>query len=88
MEKSAVLQTLLSSEKNRSLVTIKTIHAEKPLRGFVEKVLNQMIIVRSVSTSPLTLTFTEIESVMTSNLSHIERVLRIIRKTLHKHTRL
>lgn len=85
MDKSAVLQALVSSEKNRSLVTIKTIHAEKPLRGFVEKVLNQIIIVRPASASAVTLTFTDIESVITSNQSLAERVLRIIRKTLHKH---
>lgn len=87
MDKSALLKTLMLSEKNHSIVTIKTIHAEKPIRGFVEKVLNQMIILRSAAESLITLTFADIESVAASNQSHLERVFQNIRKTLHRRIR-
>ena len=84
MDRSTLLKALVSSEKNRSMVTIKTVHANQPITGLVEKVLNHIIILKSSASSPVTLTFADIESISDSNESHFDRLFQNVLKTLHK----
>jgi len=51
------------SEKNNSIVEIKLANTDKLVVGAVQKVLNQMIILKSATAQPITLTFGDIESV-------------------------
>ncbi len=64
MDKTALLQTLTLSEKNRSIVKIKIFKTDKPVIGAVQKVLNHIIILKSPASEPITLTFSDIESVI------------------------
>lgn len=63
MNRTALVEELVISEKNNSIVEIKLANTDKLVVGAVQKVLNQMIIVRSTSAEPITLTFADIESV-------------------------
>jgi len=87
MDKTAVVQTLVMSERNNSLIAIKIVNAEKPLIGAVQKVLNQVIIFKSAAAEPITLTFADIESV--NGLSHrrLGKVFLNISKNLHRRFR-
>ena len=83
MDKTAVVQTLVMSEKNHSIVSIKIVNADKPIIGAVQKVLNQVIILKPFTSQPITLTFSDIESVDRSSHSSISKLLRNLSKILH-----
>ena len=51
------------SEKNNSIVEIKIAKTDRLVVGAVQKVLNQIIILKSAAAEPITLTFGDIESV-------------------------
>jgi hypothetical protein len=85
MEKAALVETLVMSEKNNSVVRIKIFNTDKPVIGAVQKVLNQIIILKSVAAEPITLTFADIESVNQPPPTSIGRLLRNFEETLHKH---
>ena len=80
MDKEALVRTLVMSEKNRSKVTIRTINGDKPIVGAVQKVLNQMIILKSTTSAPVTLTFADILSVNGSSDSFLHRFFDFFRK--------
>lgn len=82
MDKAALVRTLVMSEKNHSKVTIRTLRHDKPLVGAVQKVLNQIIILKSAASTPITLTFADIVTVHGSAESLIDRLFRYFRKTL------
>ena len=63
MERTALVEELAISEKNNSIVEIKIINRDKRVVGAVQKVLNQIIILKSAAAEPITLTFSDIESV-------------------------
>jgi hypothetical protein len=63
MERTALVEELVMSEKNNSIVEIKVINKDKLVVGAVQKVLNQIIILKSAAAEPITLTFADIESV-------------------------
>jgi len=84
MDKTALVETLVMSEKNNSIVKIKVVHSEKPIVGAVQKVLNQIIILKSAAAEPITLTFADIQSVSGSQISLYERLLQNLPKTLHR----
>lgn len=88
MDKSALVQTLVMSEKNHSLVTIKVVNAEKPIVGAVQKVLNQIIILKSGAAQPITLTFGDIESVDGQASPVFARLCHKIQIYFHRHLRL
>jgi hypothetical protein len=88
MDKSALVKALIMSEKNRSTVTIKVINTEKPVVGAVQKVLNQIIILKSVASEPVTLTFGDIESVDGLSDSLFTRLCQNLFKTLHRRLRI
>lgn len=85
MEKAALVETLVKSEKNNSVVRIKIFNTDKPVIGAVQKVLNQIIILKSVAAEPITLTFADIEWVNQSPQMSIGGLLRNFTKTLHRH---
>ena len=64
MDKTAVLQALALSEKNRSTIKIKTFHSDKPVIGAVQKILSHIVILKSPASEAVTLTFADIESVI------------------------
>ncbi|HET9485826.1 MAG TPA: hypothetical protein VFO54_00245 [Chryseosolibacter sp.] len=66
MEKTAVVETLMMSEKNNSIVAIKIANTDKLIVGAVQKVLNHIIILKPAAAEPITLTFGDIESVTRS----------------------
>ena len=84
MDKTAVVQTLVMSEKNHSIVSIKIVNADKPIIGAVQKVLNQVIILKPFTSQPITLTFSDIESVNRSAHSSFFKLLGNLSKILHK----
>ena len=84
MDKSALVQTLVMSEKNHSIVKIKMVNMEKPIVGAVQKVLNQIIILKSSAAGPITLTFGDIESIKCSKSTIFSRLMHNISKTLHR----
>ena len=84
MDKSALVQTLVMSEKNHSLVSIKTINSAKPIVGAVQKVLNQIVIFKAAGPQPITLTFSDIESVNGSSNNYFARLLQKASQTLHR----
>lgn len=84
MDKSALVQTLAMSEKNHSMVTIKIINAEKPVIGAVQKVLNQVIILKSSADEQITLTFGDIEAVNGQSDSFFGKLIRNSSKILHR----
>ena len=84
MDKSTLVQTLIMSEKNNSIVEIKVIDNDKPIIGAVQKVLNHIIILKSVAAEPITLTFADIEFVSGSRKSFFRTVSRNFSKTLHR----
>ena len=88
MDRSALVKALMLSEKNRSTVTIKIANTEKPIVGAVQKVLNQIIILKSAASEPITLTFGDIVSVDRSPESVFTRLLQNVSKTLHRRLRL
>jgi hypothetical protein len=88
MDKSALVQTLAMSEKNHSMVTIKIINAEKPVIGAVQKVLNQVIILKSSADEQITLTFGDIEAVNGQSDSFFGKLIRNFSKILHRLLRL
>lgn len=63
MDKTTLISALLMSEKNNSVVAIKMINTDKLVVGAVQKVLNQIIILKSAAAHPITLTVGDIESV-------------------------
>jgi hypothetical protein len=67
MDKTTLVETLVLSEKNRSNVCIKVFNKSEPIVGAVQKVLNQMIILRPPAAQPITLTFADIECVTETN---------------------
>jgi len=83
MDKTALLQTLVMSEKNNSIVKIKIINSDKLVVGAVKKVLNQMIILKCAASEPITLTFADIESVNRSVTTSFSKLLQNFSKTLH-----
>jgi hypothetical protein len=85
MEKAALVETLVMSEKNNSVVRIKIFNIDKPVIGAVQKVLNQIIILKSVAAEPITLTFADIESVNQPGSTSFGGLLRNFTKILHKH---
>jgi hypothetical protein len=85
MEKAALVETLVMSEKNNSVVRIKIFNTDKPVIGAVQKVLNQIIILKSVAAEPITLTFADIESVNHPGSTSFGGLLRNFTKTLHRH---
>jgi hypothetical protein len=87
MDKSALVETLVLSEKNHSIVKIKIINTEKPIIGAVQKVLNQIIILKPAAAEPITLTFGDIESVNRSNTPFFTRLLQSLSKALPRATR-
>jgi hypothetical protein len=84
MDKTALVHSLVMSEKNNSIVKIKIINNEKPIVGAVQKVLNQIIILKSSRAEPITLTFGDIESVNGSSNSFFRKLLQNLSKTLHR----
>ena len=84
MDKSALVQTLVMSEKNHSIVKIKMVNMEKPIVGAVQKVLNQIIILKSSTAEPITLTFGDIESIKYSKVTIFSRLMQNISKTIHR----
>ncbi len=84
MDRSALVETLVMSEKNHSIVKIKMVNTEKPIVGAVQKVLNQIIILKPAATEAITLTFGDIESVNRSRISFLRRLLGNLSKTLHR----
>jgi hypothetical protein len=83
MNRSALVETLLRSEKTNSLVEIKVINRRKPLIGAVQKVLNQMIILKSASAEHITLTFSDIESVNSAQSASFRNFIQNFIRTLH-----
>ena len=63
MDKTALVETLALSEKNRSNVSIKVFNKSEPIVGAVQKVLSHIIILRPPAAQPITLTFADIECV-------------------------
>jgi len=84
MDKTAVVQTLVMSEKNHSVVRIKIVNTDKPIIGAVQKVLNQVIILKPFTSQPITLTFSDIESVNGSSDSFFMKLLQNFSKILHR----
>lgn len=84
MDKTALVDALVLSEKNHSIVKIKMVNIEKPIVGAVQKVMNQIIILKPSSAEPVTLTFGDIESVNGSRQTFLGRFRDIFSKTLHK----
>jgi hypothetical protein len=84
MDKTALVQTLALSEKNHSIVEIKIINRDKTIVGAVQKVLNQIIILKPASAEPITLTFADIESINGSTHNRFEKVFHNLYKTLHR----
>ena len=84
MDKTALVESLVISEKTNSIVKIKVVNTDKPIVGAVQKVLNQMIILKSAAAEPITLTFADIESVNGSPQSFFTRLCNNISKTLHR----
>lgn len=80
MDKAALVRTLVMSEKNHSKVTIKTISDDKPVVGAVQKVLNQIIILKSATSTAITITFADIVSVTLSADSFLDRLSSFFRK--------
>ena len=72
------------SEKNHSIVEIKIANTDKLVVGAVQKVLNQMIILKSPVSGQVTLTFADIESVTRQTHSFFEGILRTPVKILHR----
>ena len=87
MDKSALVETLVLSEKNHSIVKIKILNTEKPIVGAVQKVLNQIIILKPAAAEPITLTFGDIESVNRSHTPFFTRLLRTLSKRLSRAAR-
>jgi hypothetical protein len=84
MDKTALVQTLVMSEKTNSIVEIKIINIEKPVVGAVQKVLNQIIILKARGPEPITLTFGDIESVQGSSANFFRRLFQNLSKILHR----
>lgn len=87
MDKSALVETLILSEKNHSIVKIKMVNLEKPIVGAVQKVLNQLIILKPSAAEPITLTFGDIESVNDSQHTFLSHLREIFSKILHQQKR-
>ena len=83
MDRTALVEQLVMSEKNNSIVEIKITNTDRLVVGAVQKVLNQIIILKSAAAEPITLTFADIESVnrLTNNFfsGHV-RVLQNLLK--------
>lgn len=83
MDKTTLVATLVSSEKNHSKVSIKVFNKSEPIVGAVQKVLNHVIILRPAAALPITLTFADIECVTEARadetLNPISRFLRGLR---------
>jgi hypothetical protein len=82
MDKSTLFQTLLLSEQNHTVVKIKIINKKKPIVGAVQKVLNQIIILQSGSDQQVMLTFADIESVNSSQVTFFRNFLSSCVKNL------
>jgi hypothetical protein len=80
MDKTSVVETLALCEKNNSIVTIKVVNTDKPIVGAVQKVLNQVIILKSAASEPITLTFADIESINGSVEPFFKRVFTLSQK--------
>jgi hypothetical protein len=88
MDKTVLVETLALSEKNHSIVEIKIINRDKTIVGAVQKVLNQIIILKSAAAEPITLTFADIESINRFSDTRFAKLFHIISKTLHRRFRL
>ena len=80
MDKATLLETLVMSEKNHSIVEIKVINNEKLIIGAVQKVLNQIIILKPATAEPITLTFADIESVTDRETPFLAKFFKLSRK--------
>jgi len=85
MDKTALVESLALSEKNNSIVKIKIINTDKHIIGAVQKVLNQVIILKPAAAQPITLTFGDIESVKGPTDSILAKLFQSISKTLQWH---
>jgi hypothetical protein len=84
MDRTALVEELVMSEKNNSIVEIKIINTDRLVVGAVQKVLNQIIILKSVAAEPVTLTFADIESVKLLTDTFVDGVLQKILKRIHR----
>ena len=78
MDKSALVETLMVSEKNHSIV--KIVNTKKPVIGAVQKILNHVIILKAVSSGTITLTLGDIESVGRPAESKAGKLTEMIRR--------
>lgn len=84
MDKTALLETLVMSEKNHSIVEIKMINTDRLVTGAVQKVLNQIIILRSPASQPVTLTFADIESVRRLSHTVVDNAVSRVQRRVHQ----
>lgn len=84
MDKTALVESLMLSEKNRSIVKIKMVNMEKPIVGAVQKVLNQIIILKPAAAEPITVIFGDIESVKGSRKTFFGRLRDFLSQALHR----
>lgn len=76
MDRTTLVEQLVMSEKNHAIVEIKIANNDKLVVGAVQKVLNQMIILKSPVSGQVTLTFADIESVNRQTQTFLEGALR------------
>lgn len=84
MDRTTLVEQLVMSEKNHSIVEIKIANTDKLVVGAVQKVLNQMIILKSPVSGQITLTFADIESVNRQTQTFLEGVLRASAKIVQR----
>ena len=83
MEKTAVVETLMMSEKNNSIVAIKIANTDKLIVGAVQKVFKHIVILKPAAAEPVTLTFGDIESV-TGPVGSSRQILRKLSNRFRK----
>ena len=84
MDRTALVEQLVMSEKNNSIVEIKITNTDRLVVGAVQKVLNQIIILKSAAAEPITLTFADIESVNRLTNNFFSGYLRILQNLLKR----
>lgn len=84
MDRTALVEELVMSEKNNSIVAIKIMNTDKLVVGAVQKVLNQIIILKSAAAEPITLTFADIESVSRLTHTFFDGVRQKMFKRIHR----
>jgi hypothetical protein len=87
MNKSVMVEALLLSERNNSLIRLKLVNTKKPLIGVVQKILNQVIILKSASNEHVTLTFSNIEAIDTIDSVSFRHFIHNFIRTLHSRLR-